>query len=122
MKPILLLALALAASSTMCLPTMAATTALTPAQIKTDFGTGKSINGVTVPGGRRYSLTLGTDGTAQMTMRNDKSVRTGTWKVSKTGYCSTWGSGTEHCYTIQENGKQYDVLDHAGTVIAHWTK
>ena len=122
MKPSLPLTLALAAASMMSLPAMAASTALTPTQIKADFGTGKAISGVAVPGGRRYSLTLGTDGTAQMTMLNDKSTRTGTWKVSKTGYCSKWGSSAEHCYTIQENGKQFDVLNHAGTVIAHWTK
>lgn len=122
MKTSLPLTLALAAVAMMSLPAVAATTALTPAQIKAEFATGKPISGVAVPGGRRYSLTLNADGTAQMTMLNDKSVRTGTWTVSKTDYCSKWGSNAEHCYAIQANGKHFDVLNHAGTVIAHWTK
>ena len=121
MKYSLLLISGLAMVAMTSLPVMAAEP-LTPDQIKTTFGTGKPIHGVAVPGGRRYSLTLGTDGTAKMTMLNDKSEQTGTWKASKTGYCSAWGSKPEHCYTIQENGKQYDVLNQAGTVIAHWTK
>ncbi len=121
MKHRFLLISALAMVAVTSLPVMAATP-LTPDQIKTTFGTGSPIHGVAMPGGRRYSLTLGTDGTATMTMLNDKSVQTGTWKVSKDGYCSKWGSKTEHCYTVQPNGKQFDVLNHAGTVIARWTK
>ena len=100
----------------------AAATNLTPDAIKTQFGTGKPIHGVAVPGGRRYTLTLSADGKAVMTFLNDKSEKDGTWRVSKTGYCSKWGSNPEHCYTIQQNGNAYDVLNHSGTVIAHWTK
>ena len=57
-----------------------------------------------------------------MTFANDKSNNTGTWRASKTGYCSKWGDKPEHCYTIQSNDKTYDVLNGSGTVIAHWTK
>ena len=95
---------------------------LTPDEIKAEFATGKPIHGATVPGGRRYSLTLSADGKAEMTFLNDKSTTSGTWRVSKTGYCSKWGSKPEHCYTVQQNGKSYDVLNDKGTVIAHWTK
>lgn len=121
MKRSLFLIPILAVASMVSVPVIAATP-LTPDQIKTTFGTGKPIHGVAMPGGRRYSLILSTDGTATMTMLNDKSVRTGTWRVSKTGYCSKWGSNAEHCYAIQQNGKSFDVLKHPGTVIAHWTK
>ncbi len=104
------------------LPAVAATS-LTPDEIKTQFGTGKPFHGVAVPGGRRYTLTLGiTDGKAEMTFLNDKSTTNGTWHVSKTGYCSKWGTKPEHCYTVQQNGTSYDVLNGSGTVIAHWTK
>jgi hypothetical protein len=103
------------------LPAFAATS-LTPDQIKAQFGTGKPFHGVAVPGGRQYSLTLGADGKAEMSFLNDKSTTNGTWHVSKTGYCSMWGSKPERCYTVQQNGKSYDVLNGSGTVIAHWTK
>ena len=103
------------------LPSLAATN-LAPKDIQTVFGTGSPFNGVAVPGGRRYSLTLNSDGTAQMTLLNDKSTKTGTWKVSQTGYCSKWGDQPQHCYTVEQSGKGYDVLDASAKVIAHWTK
>jgi hypothetical protein len=57
-----------------------------------------------------------------MTFLNDKSTNSGTWRVSETGFCSKWGTKPEHCYTVQQNGKSFDVLNGSGTVIAHWTK
>ncbi len=112
--------LSLLTISTMGLPALAAT--LTPDEIKAQFGTGTSFNGVTVPGGRRYSLTLSPDGTAKMMMLNDKSVRTGKWRVAKADYCSKWGNNAEHCYTIQQGAEGFDVLNRSGTAIAHWMK
>jgi hypothetical protein len=84
------LAIACLTASAMCLPALAAT-GLSPSEIQAQFGNGTPFHGVTVPGGRRYSLTLNTDGTAQMTLLNDKSSQTGTWRASKSGYCSKWG-------------------------------
>jgi hypothetical protein len=115
------LGIACLAMATMSLPAFAATN-LTPKEIQDTFGSGAAVHGVAVPGGRRYNLTLSADGTAQMTFLNDNSTRTGTWRVSKTAYCSKWGSSSEHCYTIEQNGKSFDVLNGSGTVIAHWTK
>jgi len=95
---------------------------MSPDDIKTAFGTGTPIDGVAVPGGRKYSLTLKADGTAEMTLTNDKSTKTGTWHVSKDGYCSKWGDKPEHCYKVVQDGKRWDVLDASGKTIAHWTK
>jgi hypothetical protein len=103
----------------------AATTAgklLLPKDIKAQFATGKPITGVSLPGDKKYSLTLKADGTATMTLGSDKSTKTGTWHVSKTGYCSKWGTQPEHCYDVQKNGKQYDIVDATGKVVAHWSK
>src|SRR5258705_9601508 len=85
--------------------------ALSPKDIKAQFATGKAITGVSLPGDKKYSLTLKADGTATMTLDSDKSKKTGTWHVSKTGYCSKWGTQPEHCYDIQKSGKQYDIVD-----------
>ena len=95
---------------------------LAPKDIKAQFGTGKPISGVSLPGDKKYSLTLQADGKATMTLTSDKSTKTGTWHVSKTGYCSKWGTQPEHCYDVQKNGKQYDILDTTGKVVAHWSK
>ena len=40
--------------------------------------------------------------------------------LSKDGYCSTWGSGAERCYTVDKNGKSFEVHDTGGTLIAHF--
>src|SRR5436190_21247024 len=95
---------------------------LSPKDIKSLFATGKPISGVSLPGDKKYSLTLNADGTATMTLTGEKSAKTGTWHVSKTGYCSKWGTQPEHCYDVQKNGKQYDVVDATGKVVAHWSK
>jgi uncharacterized membrane protein len=101
---------------------IAASTPMSVADIKAQFGNGMPIKGVALPGNATYELTLATDGTATMKLRIETTARTGTWRVSDKGYCSKWGSAAEHCYTIVPNGKMYDVVNSAGTVIAHWTK
>jgi hypothetical protein len=95
---------------------------LVPKAIKSQFGTGKPISGVSLPSNKKYTLVLKADGSAEMTLAGDKTPKTGTWHVSKTGYCSKWGSQAEHCYNVQPNGKQYDIVDDTGKVVAHWTK
>src|SRR5260221_14782039 len=89
---------------TMCLPALAATS-LSSSEIQAQFGNGTSVHGVTVPGGRRYSLTLNTDGTAQMTLLNDKSSQTGTWRGSNSGYCCKGGGQTEECFLVEQKGQ-----------------
>ena len=96
--------------------------AIAQATSKFRFGTEQAINGVSLPSDHKYTLLLKADGTAEMTLAGDKSPKTGTWRVSKTGYCSKWGTQAEHCYNVQPNGKQYDVVDDTGKVVAHWTK
>jgi len=56
------------------------------------------------------------------TLTSDKSTKTGTWHLSKTGYCSKWGKQPEHCYDVQKNGKEYDIVDTTGKVVAHWSR
>jgi hypothetical protein len=121
---VLKLAIALSMVLATTLPGLAAAAPkpLLPKDIKAQFGTGKPIHGVSLPGDKKYSLVLKTDGTAEMTLAGNKSAKTGTWRVSKTGYCSKWGSEAEHCYNVQPNGKQYDIVDDSGKVVAHWMK
>ena len=118
----LLLALAVPAFAAVKPPVAKDTKPLAPKDIKVEFATGKPITGVSLPGDKKYSLTLKADGTATMTLTSDKSTKTGTWHLSKTGYCSKWGKQPEHCYDVQKNGKQYDVVDTTGKVVAHWSK
>ena len=94
---------------------------LSPDEIKAAFATGNPIAGRTA-GGMTYTLTLSADGSAQMVLlKGAKTTTTGAWHLSKTGYCSKWGTNPDHCYSIAKNGKHYDVSDSAGKVVASWT-
>ena len=114
------LALASVVASSLTWPALAASP-LSPNEIKATFGTGNPISGRTA-GGMTYTLTLNADGSSQMVLlKGAKTTSTGVWHVSKTGYCSKWGSNPTRCYAIVKNGKQYDVTDSAGRVVASWT-
>lgn len=114
------LAWAALVAASLTLPALAAGP-LSPDEIKATFGTGNPISGRT-SGGMTYTLTLNADGGSQMVLlKGAKTTSTGAWHVSKTGYCSKWGSNATHCYTIVKNGNHYDVADSAGRVVASWT-
>jgi hypothetical protein len=102
----------------------AATTPIPPAEIKATFGTGTPFTASSATGSAKFSFVLKPDGTASRTTKgttHDTTV-TGTWRVDDKGYCTKWGSkGTEQCYTVEKNGKQYAVKDSAGKVVSHWT-
>ncbi len=107
-----------------CLPTLqaaAATTALSPDAIKATFGNGVPFSS-TSPSGARYTLTLKPDGTAARAPKQSKAPTPGKWRLSKDGYCSTWSSGKENCFTIQQNGTKYSVLDSHGKLAAVWSR
>src|SRR4051812_49740275 len=107
-------------SSTLAPP--AAAGPLAPADIKTMFGTGKPFTAVSSPGGKTFTFTLKPDGSAVQTPKgSNTTATTGTWRVNDKGYCSKWGTNSEHCYVIVKNGKAYDVKDASNHVVSHWT-
>lgn len=94
---------------------------LTPDEIKATFGVGKAF-AATSPAGKVIMITLKADGSASAIPKGSKNGKKGTWRVSDTGYCSTWAKSTEHCYQIRQTGGGYDVETTTGTVVAHWVK
>jgi hypothetical protein len=102
----------------------AAATPLSPAEIKATFGTGVPFAAASATGSARYSFVLKPDATATRTSKGGTHETTvsGTWRVDEKGYCTKWGSkAMENCYTVEKNGKRYDVKDSAGKIISHWT-
>jgi hypothetical protein len=93
---------------------------LSPADIQSTFGTRVAFTASNV-GGKTYTMVLRADGTATRTVKGSKTAEIGTWRASDAGYCSKWGKGSEHCYSIAKNGARYDVLNSANKIIAHWT-
>lgn len=94
---------------------------LTPDEIKTIFGVGKAFAAKS-PAGKVIMITLKPDGSASAIPKGSKNGKKGTWRVSDTGYCSTWAKSTEHCYQIRQTGGGYDVETATGTAVAHWVK
>lgn len=101
---------------------MAATppTLLTPDQIKTLFGTGKPFTATSLSGTKTYSFTFNADGSALELQKGAKKGISGKWRVSDKGYCTAWGGGTEHCYTVDKAGNGYEVRDLGGNLISNW--
>src|SRR5665213_3176211 len=93
----------------------AAPTLLTPVQIKTIFGTGRPFSAVSAAGTKSYSFTFNTDGSALEIPAARGKRTSGTWRLSDNGYCTTWGNGTETCYTIEARAQGYVVRDSAGS-------
>lgn len=94
---------------------------LTPDEIKTTFGVGKPF-AATSPAGKVIMITLKADGSASAVPKGAKKGKVGKWRVSDTGYCSTWAKSTENCYQIRQTGGSYDVETTTGTVVARWMK
>jgi hypothetical protein len=97
---------------------------LSPDEIKTTFATGVAFT-ATSASGETKRITLNPDGTATITSKAEKkksASKSGKWRLSADGYCSTWGKGSENCYLIKPNGKKFDVLTAKKEVIAHWSK
>jgi hypothetical protein len=99
----------------------AASNNLSPQDIKNTFGTGTSFT-ATSSAGTTYLMVLKPDGTASRTPKKGTAPVVGSWRLSDDGYCSTWGKNPENCYTIQQSGTTYTVLDKKGGVAAHWRK
>jgi len=94
---------------------------VSPADIQKMFAVGKPFS-ATAPSGIAVMITLNPDGTAKAIPQGKKKGPKGTWRLSNTGYCSTWSKGSEHCYTLRQKGDGYDVVNQSGIVVAHWSK
>ncbi len=99
---------------------MAAGSALSPSQIKSTFGTGKPFSAVSASGRAAFWFTFNADGSAVAMPKGGKTGAHGKWRLSKNGYCSAWGAGSEHCYTIDKNGSQFEVHAPGGPLVAHF--
>ncbi len=88
-------AILLAAGATSAL---AADGPLSPNQIKTTFGNGKTFSAVSASGRSSYWFTFNSDGTARAVPQGQTAGADGHWRLSSDGYCSQWGASAEHCY------------------------
>jgi len=92
-----------------------------PTDIQKIFAIGKPFP-ATAPTGKVVIMTLDPDGSAIAVPKGKKKGTKGTWRLTDTGYCSTWGKGPDHCYTVRPQGEGYDVVNKSGVVVARWRK
>ncbi len=81
---------------------------VTPEQIKAQW-VGVTLAGQTAQGGFAQ-LHLAADGSAWV--RAGNMYDTGRWRLSDTGYCTTWRrlrGGEESCFTVQREGERYRI-------------
>ncbi len=100
--------------------TTALAASLSPNEIQTTFGSGKPFSAESASGRTAYWFTFNADGSALAVRKGQNGSARGNWRLWRDGYCSQWGNGSEHCYTIDKNGGQFDVRDSAGNLVAHF--
>lgn len=94
---------------------------LTPAEIMATFATGVPFT-ATAPSGKVFMITLKPDGTAQNVPKGKKKGKTGKWRLSDDGYCTSWEKTAENCYKIRQIGTTYEVVTPGDVTVAHWSK
>jgi len=105
----------MALAATVGLTALAQESRLTAKEIQETWA-GKTMVGTTASGASA-TMTLGSDGTAQLAAGNTKD--SGTWRLSEQGYCTTWKNiraGQERCFTVRRTGTTMDVLNPDGTL------
>ena len=81
-----------------------------------DTWVGKNLTGTTASGAKA-AMRLEADGKALVSAGNTSD--TGTWRLSDSGYCTTWRTiraGQERCFTVVKAGEAFKVLNPDGTL------
>jgi hypothetical protein len=82
---------------------------------------GKELIGTTASGAKAW-LRLEPGGAASVTAGTTSD--TGTWRLSDTGYCTTWitiRAGQERCFTVTKSGSTFRVNNPDGSLSGYFT-
>ena len=82
---------------------------------------GKELIGTTASGAKAW-LRLESGGVASVTAGTTSD--TGTWRLSDTGYCTTWKTirpGQERCFTVTRSGSTFRVNNPDGSLSGFFT-
>jgi hypothetical protein len=100
-------------------PQLASAQAMTPKDIQETW-VGKTLNGTT-GNNRSFTMILGADGL--LTISGEAANDTGTWRLSDSGYCTTWKTiraGQERCFTVLRlMSGEMRVINPDGSVSGH---
>ena len=99
-----------------------AATRLSPNEIQAQFFNGQPITSST-PSNTKFTIVFKADGTVTRKPQGKTGVGgEGIWKLSKDGFCTTWKSAKENCFTLVTAGeKKWSVMKGKATV-GTWSK
>ncbi len=113
-------ALLLTTSAWLTGPALAQDAPVAPSEIK-DTWVGKELVGTTASGAAA-TMRLDADGKASISAGTTSD--TGTWRLSDTGYCTTWSrirAGQERCFTVIRSGPSLRVFNPDGSLSGQFT-
>jgi hypothetical protein len=100
----------------------AAAARLSPEDIQTTFFTGQPFIAAT-SSNVKFKMTFSADGKMKREPANGGGAKgTGTWKLSKDGFCTTWGGGKPSCFTVVAFGDNKWSVQKGSTTLATWSK
>ena len=95
---------------------------LSPKEIQGEFFNGQPFTSST-PSNTKFTIVFKADGKVTRKPQGTTGVGgEGTWKLSKDGFCTTWKSSKENCYTLMTAGeKKWSVMKGKANV-GTWSK
>jgi hypothetical protein len=95
---------------------------LPPSEIQTSFFNGQPFTASTLSN-VKYKMTFLADGKMKREPIGSGNKGEGTWKLSKDGFCTTWGGSTmANCFTLVNAGANKWSVMKGSTIQAIWTK
>ena len=93
-----------------------------PSEIQTTFFNGQPFTASTLSN-VKYKMTFLADGKMKREPIGSGNKGEGTWKLSKDGFCTTWGGATmANCFTLVNAGANKWSVMKGSTIQAIWTK
>ena len=101
---------------------VAAADKMAPNDIQSTFFNGQPFTAAT-PTNLKFKMTFNADGKMKRQPIGTGAKGAGTWKLSKDGFCTTWGGATiANCFTVVSAGDNKWSIMKGSTVLATWTK
>ena len=95
---------------------------LAPNEIQSTFFTGQPFTSST-PSNVKFKMVFTADGKMTREPVGKAGVKdTGTWKLDKTGFCTTWKGSKPNCFVIVTTGENKWSVMKGSAVIAVWSK
>jgi hypothetical protein len=101
---------------------VAAADKMAPNDIQSTFFNGQPFTAST-PTNLKFKMTFNADGKMKRQPIGTGARGVGTWKLSKDGFCTTWGGATiANCFTVVSAGDNKWSILKGSSVLATWSK